>query len=104
MKRYGQIVKVRSDKKEEYINYHKNVWPEVLKTISECNIRNYSIFIRDDLLFSYFEYIGTDFKADMKKMAACPHTQKWWSVVRPMLEPVVSCDWYVDMEEIFHID
>jgi len=39
-----------------------------LDKILECNIRNYSIYFKDDLLFSYFEYHGCDLKSDWKKM------------------------------------
>ena len=40
--------------------------------IQECNIRNYSIYYRDGYLFSYYEYVGDDYEADMAKMAARP--------------------------------
>ena len=52
--------------------------------IRECNIRNYSIFHKDGLLFAYFEYVGDDFDADMAKMAADPETQDWWDIMMPM--------------------
>ena len=77
MKRYGSVIRLRPEKKEEYIKLHETVWPGVLKTIFDCNIRNYSIFYREGWLFSYFEYIGNDYEADMKKMAADPVTQQW---------------------------
>jgi L-rhamnose mutarotase len=68
MVRFGQIGKLKKDKIDEYIELHANTWPGVLKTITECNLRNYSIFIHGDLLFSYYEYIGEDYEADMEKM------------------------------------
>ncbi|MBN2775954.1 MAG: L-rhamnose mutarotase, partial [Prolixibacteraceae bacterium] len=74
MKRYGQIIGLKPEAYEDYKKYHAAVWPGVLKTITECNIRNYSIFHKDGLLFAYFEYIGDDYKADMAKMAADPET------------------------------
>lgn len=107
MKRYGQIIGVKPEHFEEYKEYHAAVWPEVLKMISECNIRNYSIFHKDNQLFAYFEYHGTDFAADMAKMAADPTTQKWWSVMEPMQQPVSTRkegEWWANMEEVFHLD
>ncbi|NJK96765.1 MAG: L-rhamnose mutarotase, partial [Bacteroidales bacterium] len=62
MKRYGQIIGVDPQQFEKYKAYHAAVWPEVLKMIELCNIRNYSIFHKDGLLFAYFEYIGTILK------------------------------------------
>ena len=48
------------------------MWPEILDLISDCNITNYSIFLKEpeNLLFGYWEYTGSDFDADMAKMAA----------------------------------
>jgi len=107
MKRYGSIIKIKPEKLEEYKKLHKNIWPGVAKTITECNIRNYSIFYKDGFLFSYFEYVGEDYKADMKKMADDPITQKWWDVCKPMQEPLKTRkegEWWAEMEEVFHQD
>lgn len=107
MKRYGQIIGVKPEHFEEYKKYHAAVWPEVLRMITLCNIRNYSIFHKDNQLFAYFEYHGTDFAADMAKMAADPITQKWWSVMDPMQQPVSTRkegEWWANMEEVFHLD
>ena len=76
VKRYGQLIGLRPGALKRYIEYHASVWPEVLRTIRECNIRNYTIFLKDDMLFAYFEYVGDNFQADMAKMAADPKTQE----------------------------
>ena len=47
MKRYGMAIKVKPEKIEEYKKLHASVWPDVLKMISDCNIRNYSIYLKD---------------------------------------------------------
>ncbi|MGH9396514.1 MAG: L-rhamnose mutarotase [Terriglobia bacterium] len=107
MKRYGQVLKLRPDKIDEYIRYHAAVWPEVLKTIRDCNIRNYSIFLKDDTLFAYFEYIGGDFEADMARMAADTKTQEWWAIMMPMQVPIparAEGEWWANMKEVFHTD
>lgn len=107
LKRYGQIIGVRPESKEKYIQYHAKVWPEVLKTIYACNIRNYSIFLKDDTLFAYFEYVGDDFEADMAKMAADPKTQEWWAIMMPMQDPIptrAQGEWWANATEVFHVD
>lgn len=107
MKRYGSIIKVKLDKLEEYKKLHANVWEGVLKTIKDCNIKNYSIFYRDGLLFSYFEYIGEDFDKDMQKMKEDPITQEWWKLTNPCQEPIETAkenEWWAKMEEVFHCD
>jgi L-rhamnose mutarotase len=112
MKRYGSIVGVRTEMIEEYKRLHAAVWPGVLRMIAECNIRNYSIYLRrlpdgKHYLFSYFEYHGRDFAADMAKMAADPETQRWWAVCKPCQEPLpeaIASGWWAEMEEVFHCD
>jgi L-rhamnose mutarotase len=107
MTRYGSVIGVRREKLEEYKQYHAQVWPEILDMIGKCNIRNYSIFHKDGLLFGYFEYHGTDFQADMAKMAADPKTQEWWAIMIPMQAPLESRapgEWWAAMEEVFHCD
>jgi L-rhamnose mutarotase len=105
MRRYARVIRLRPEDEAEYIRYHEDVWPEVLRTIADCGIRNYSIFLRDGLLFAYFEYHGDDFAADMSKMAACADTQRWWSVIDPMQEPldgVAPGERWSDLREVFH--
>ena len=112
MKRYGSVIGVREEKLDEYKKLHAAVWPDVLKMISECNITNYSIYLRKlpdgkYYLFSYFEYTGDDFAADCAKMAADETTQKWWDVCIPCQEPLedrAENEWWADMEEVFHYD
>lgn len=112
MKRYGMVIGLRADKIDEYRKLHAAVWPDVLRMIRQCHIRNYSIYLRqlDDgrhYLFSYFEYTGTDFAADMARMAADPTTQKWWALCKPCQQPLQSRgpeEWWADMTEVFHCD
>ena len=101
------VIKVKPEKADEYKKLHAAVWPDVLKKIKDCNIENYSIFLKDDYLFSYFEYTGADFESDMEKMAADPMTQKWWDVCKPCQVPLETCnegEWWANMEEVFHLD
>jgi len=112
MKRYGMVIGVRPEKIDEYKRLHAAVWPDVLRMIKQCHIQNYSIYLRrlDDgrhYLFSYFEYTGADFAADMAKMAADPATQKWWAVCQPCQQPLEQRgpeEWWAGMEEVFHQD
>ena len=107
MQRYGSVIKLRPEKLAEYKELHEHVWPEVLQMIKVCNIRNYSIYYKDGFLFSYFEYLGTDFAADMKRMTADSRTQEWWKLTDPCQEPLDTRkpgEWWASMEEYFHVD
>jgi L-rhamnose mutarotase len=110
MHRHGTVIGVRKEKLEQYKQLHAAVWPDVLKLIKECHIQNYSIFLRkledgNYYLFSYFEYTGKDFAADMAKMAADPTTQRWWQLCKPCQQPLSdrhADEWWAPMEEVFH--
>ena len=107
MQRYGHVIRVKGDRLKEYTECHAAVWPAVLEKISDCNIRNYSIFHKDGLLFACFEYVGDNFESDMQKMADDPMTQKWWDLVKPMQEPLETRapgEWWAAMDEVFHAD
>lgn len=107
IRRFGQMIRLKPEGAEEYIRQHAAVWPSVLEMIRSCNIRNYSIYFKDDYLFSYFEYAGTDFEGDMVKMAADPETQRWWDVVKPLMEPLENRgpgEFWSNMQEIFHLE
>ena len=79
----------------------------MLAKITECNIKNYSIYHYNDILFAYMEYHGDDFEADMAKMAAHPKTQEWWDWMMPLQDPVperAEGEWWHNMDELFHHD
>jgi L-rhamnose mutarotase len=107
MKRYGKIIRLKPEMLEEYKKLHSAVWEGVLAQIKYSNIQNYSIFYKDGLLFSYYEYIGADHDADMRAMAADPLTQAWWKLTAPCQEPYENTEngeWWASMEEFFHTD
>ena len=105
--RYGWVIQVKPEKLEEYKALHANPWPGVNSMLKQCNIQNYSIYYRDGYLFSYLEYTGSDFEADMEKMAQDSLTREWWKLTDPCQVPVESAKegvWWADMEEVFHTD
>ena len=109
MRRMGHVLGLKPEAIVEYKRLHAAVWPEILATIADCGIRNYSIFLREpeNLLFAYWEYHGTDFAADAAKMAADPKTQDWWDICMPMQQPLptrTEGEWWAPMEEVFHTD
>ena len=107
MQRMAMVIGLKGDKVAQYKELHANAWPEILDQISKCNIQNYSIFLKEpeNLLFGYWEYAGTDFAADAKKMAGHPKTREWWALTDPCQEPLDTRkegEWWAMMEEVFH--
>jgi L-rhamnose mutarotase len=107
MRRYAEVIQLRPEAEAEYVRQHAAVWPGVLKTIAACNMRNYSIFLRNGVLYAYYEYHGIDFDADMAKMSECPETQRWWRLMDPMQAPMPDAqpgEKWSPMREVFHAD
>jgi L-rhamnose mutarotase len=106
MQRMGMMIGLNADKVAEYKRLHAAVWPEILELISSCNIRNYTIFLRDDTLFSYYEYVGTDHAADVARIAADPTTQRWWQLTDPCQERLPGTpegEQWAALTEVWHL-
>jgi L-rhamnose mutarotase len=107
MRRVGSVIRLLPEHEATYRRLHADVWPDVLRRIARSGIRNYTIFHRDGLLFSYFEYHGDDLEADMAAMAADPRTREWWALTDPCQAPVAGAaegEWWAPLEEVFHAD
>lgn len=112
VQRFGSVIGVKEEALEKYKKMHAQPWPEVNAQLKESNIQNYSIYLTqwpdgDYYLFAYFEYVGDDFDADMKKMADNPKIKEWWSHTDPMQIPLSNKkegQWWKDMEEVYHLD
>lgn len=104
---FGQIGKLKPEKVEEYCALHAAPWEGVLKTISDCNLHNYSIFLQGEYVFATFEYDGDDYEADMAKMDRDPITLEWWKHTKPCFETFAispDSEFYHDMKQIFHYE
>jgi L-rhamnose mutarotase len=109
--RHGSIIGMPEKNILAYTQMHAAVWPGVLAAIDKANIRNYSIYLGqikpgEYLLFSYFEYVGNDFKADMAGIAD-KVTKTWWSYTDPLqvrLPGTPDGEQWKAMEEVFHTD
>ena len=109
MERMAMVIGIKPEHIPEYKRLHANTWPEILTGITASNIHNYSIYLREpeNLLFGYWEYQGSDFRADAAKMAADPKTQEWWDICMPLQTPLdtrADGEWWAMMEEVFHND
>lgn len=105
--RFGSVIKIKPEMLDQYKELHANPWPQVQEQITKSNIRNYSIYLKDDYLFGYFEYVGNDFEGDMAKMAKDSVTREWWKLTDPCQIPLgtrAEGEWWANMEEVFHQD
>ncbi|MFF7472264.1 L-rhamnose mutarotase [Streptomyces sp. NPDC008092] len=107
MQRFAAVIRLRPEKEAEYRALHAAAWPGVLAALGRARIGNYSIFLRDGLLFSYFEYSGNDYAADTALIAADPVTREWWTLTDPCQQPLDTAapgERWAPAEEVFHLD
>jgi len=105
--RYGSLIGLKAEFEERYIILHQHTFPGVLKRIRDSHVRNYSIFLAEGILFSFFEYQGDDYQADMQAMAADPTTRDWWKLTDPMqipLETRTQGERWQTLPELLHVD
>jgi len=111
VQRFGSMIGLRPEKKEEYVRLHANAWPEILAILKKCHIQNYSIYLGEIdgklYLFSYFEYTGEDIAKDVAVMKADAKTREWWTHTDPCqirLPNTKEGDWWKGIPEVFHMD
>jgi L-rhamnose mutarotase len=134
-RRVGAVIYLKKEHLDEYKRIHAAVWPDVLAQIKDSNIADCeffctslghceamsevsadlldSIFLLEEprpMLFASYKYVGDDWDADMKRMAANPKVKEWWTVTDSMQESQVpgatgSADgpgWWTMLEEVFY--
>ena len=107
MKRIASVIGMPAENVARYEELHAAVWPAVLARLSASHVVNYSIYRDGETLFSYMEYAGDDYDADMAAIAADPTTQEWWAVCMPLQRPVedrAEGEWWKELPELFHLD
>ena len=107
MQRMSHVIKVKAEVIPEYKRIHAAGWPEILKAIHDSNLRNYSIFLKEpeNWLIAYWEYIGTDYEADMEKIKNAPRMREWWNITDPMQIPLDTRkqgEWWASTEQVFY--
>ena len=86
--RYVGVSWLLPQRRNGYLRLHASVWPSVVTATRASNIRNHSIFVADDLLVSYYEYVGTDLDADLELLQSNPVMQRRWSLTDPCQRPL----------------
>jgi L-rhamnose mutarotase len=105
MKRVCFVLKVRSDRLEEYKRRHREVWPEMQQALRDTGWHNYSLFLRaDGLLVGYVE--TEDFEHARQAMARLEVNRRWQSEMSSFFEnpPGITPDQaMLPLEEVFHL-
>ena len=96
------VLRVRPDKVDEYVEAHRNVWPEMLTALHDAGIRNYTIFRNGNEMFGYFE--SDDLDAAGAYMASQDVNARWQDAMAGLLEERVPDAGPPPLEEIFRLD
>lgn len=110
VRRFHAVTGLRPESADYYYKLHADTWPGVLKMIRDANLRNFSIAVTEIegklYLISYYEYVGRDFDADMKKVASDPETLRWWKETEPCQLPLPEAaalgEIWTDAREVFY--
>lgn len=100
------LLKVRSEKLEEYKHRHAHVWPEMRDALASTGWHNYSLFLRPDgLLIGYLE--TDDFEKACAGMKVHPVNARWQAEMTPFFEAMQGSapdDSIIPLDEVFHLD
>jgi L-rhamnose mutarotase len=96
------VLHVRPDKIDQYVEAHRQVWPQMLQALTDAGIRNYSIFRAGTDVFGYFE--SDDLAKSEAHMAAQPVNTRWQDTMAPLLDQRVPDAGPPGLEEIFRLD
>ncbi|MEN3323108.1 L-rhamnose mutarotase [Mariniflexile soesokkakense] len=108
-KKYCLACDLKEDSKliEAYKELHKNVWPEVLKSIKDSGIENMEIYNIGNRLFMIIE-VNASFSFDSKSKldAKNPKVQEWESLMwqfQQKLPMAKECEKWLLLEEVFKL-
>jgi L-rhamnose mutarotase len=106
MQRACFLLRVRSDRLDEYRARHRDVWPEMKAALRDSGWSNYSLFLAPDgLLVGYVE--ADDFERARATMDATEVNRRWQASVADLFEraPTARPDAGLELlEEVFHFD
>ncbi|MDB5110935.1 MAG: L-rhamnose mutarotase [Mucilaginibacter sp.] len=109
MKKYCLALDLKDDPEliEEYEFRHKNIWPEIKKSIIDSGITNMEIYRVDNRLFMIMDTVDAfDFEHKALLDAANPKVQEWeelmWKYQQPLPIAKPGEKWVL-MDRIFQL-
>lgn len=93
---------------DQYKEYHRRVWPEVLGSLKRAGIADMEIFILGRRLVMVVDTNGHDVQACFAAhVASNPRIAEWEALMKSMQEPPPGGgpgEWWAVMEPVFRLD
>ena len=102
MSRSAFVLHVKPERIDDYVEAHRNVWPEMLEALRGAGIRNYSIFRDGNHVFGYFE--ADDLDGAARFLAEQPVCMRWQDTMAELLDERVPDAGPPSLPEIFRLD
>ena len=91
MERIGQCFRVKPGRGDEYRRRHAEVWPALEAEFRAAGVGTYSIFLWDDIIFSYIEV--EDYRAMVRTIAFSEVAAQWERAFSDLVEyPVIDAE------------
>lgn len=110
MKSFGQALDLKNDPKtiDLYKRYHREVWPDVVKSLEAAGIKKMKIFLLGSHLFMYYE-APDDFvpQRDFQQYTSNAQSKEWDQLMRTFQRKVPEAkpeDWWANMELVYDLE
>lgn len=96
------VLRVRPECVDEYVEAHREVWPEMLEALKGAGIRNYTIFRAGSEMFGYFE--ADDLDAAERYLSQQEVCTRWQDAMARLLEERVPDGGPPPLLEVFRLE
>ena len=110
MKRYAQTIDLQDDPAivAQYIEHHRNVWPEVERGLRAIGIRSMRIWLLGRRLFMVMETDdGFDAERDFARYRASdPRIDEWQTLMESFQRPAPEAkpgEWWAQMDLVYEL-
>lgn len=90
MNRYCLVRVLKEEHVEDYIELHKNPWPEILTAIEKCGCHNLLIYRYENLAILFFEC--EDINMFYQRYGSLEIVKKWNATVEPWVAESPTLD------------
>ena len=98
MKRFVSVMKFKEGAdKQEYKRRHDNIWPELSDLMTRRGMKNYSVWLYEDLLFSYYE-TETGARGNLEQEGDSELEKRWAEYMEDFIEHVKDAATGVDIQ------